>query len=1140
MERSQLSLLSLALISAFSAAYADDETIAGRIPLSDDNHAQMAAENVRKINAAYFSGSLNNHQDSSPASQVQNDGNGFSGSLNIPADLQVKGYQPEINQSYDLQSNSNYVLPVSGSLNATDWQIDDSYALENGHYLDKVFQQDTDTVLLAENTVTDTATDANSGSLNNHQDSSPASQVQNDGNSVSGSLKEDNTPIKETANTANATELESITVIGERKIKSKADDYAQKINRTQIEHSASGNGDIGTALRVLPNVQFDDKSKTSLNQGEIKPEKVSISGAHHYQNKWTLDGLTFNNDLDPANESAYYQGRPPGRSQGLAIDTSLLESITVYDSNVSAEHGGFAGGVVAAETRRPEKDLGFKISHQYTNGNVSKGFPKSLSKYHIYGDENELDSFVNSWSSGKQPIFTKHITRLSGESIINDQWGVIGSFERTHSNIPLRLNSDDYKGVNYTAPTSASTADQGTAKQDQDRYQYNGFLKAYYDPTPDLGFELSYTYSPDWSKEYLLGSKGYFYEVEHGGHQLNFKTKYNNEYGKLTNTFGIQKLNDRVNAVGYRDWKYWMLSDSYNYGNASGWAVNYGGYPTSISNQFTISDKIMQEFKPIKWGNTEHTFKTGVEFNITRSDFRYGEKHYLGNGTTIPMTKEQQEKCIAGGDYSWCDPYPAYDVAALTNLGAIVAFNPDAMEQMDFIDRFGNQRNTYVWKYGQWRGGSGGTTFTNQRGATRNSTLWHYDDSKIKVHDNQFGLFFEDDIKWDFGENKGTLNIRPGIRWDYDSLMSKHTFAPRFFTNYDFAWGKTSPNWATGVSFGLNRYYGRNMYAYALEDGVYKTRTDIRRTGPEVKPEDVLAEGRECTDSKDWNNCVVKYQSETKFDKLKIPYDDEFTVGFTQQLKAFKLTGQYIRRNGRDQVTKTRSDYLGRPVLNGYDDVYYVFTNDGRSKSDIIKLKLENEKPLVWGKTKNTFGLALDWTNTKRNKADYSATLSTADLQDDYILWDGKAIRWSERPADNFVKPYTVKLTTHHEIDALGGKWFLNNLFNFKAGYHTSARKYDAANRRYETVAGKDYGIDQPTLDVYSVVKLPSTFQWDMRLGAEYAVYKKNKLFFNIDVMNVLNKRNTVLASLQARTGDLTPTYGIGRQFWFELGYKYY
>ncbi|MBQ9259865.1 MAG: hypothetical protein IJ187_08465 [Neisseriaceae bacterium] len=141
MNKSQRTVLAVSLATIFSsAAYADDEPIAGRIPLSLDNHAQQAAEEVRKINAAYFSGSLNNHQDSSPALRpihsvqgdisvssatangylsVQNDGNGFSGSLNIPIDLQVKGYQPEINQSYDLQSNSNYVLPVSGSLNAT-------------------------------------------------------------------------------------------------------------------------------------------------------------------------------------------------------------------------------------------------------------------------------------------------------------------------------------------------------------------------------------------------------------------------------------------------------------------------------------------------------------------------------------------------------------------------------------------------------------------------------------------------------------------------------------------------------------------------------------------------------------------------------------------------------------------------------------------------------------------------------------------------------------------------------------------------------------------------------------------------------------------------------------------------------------
>ena len=132
MNKSQRTVLAVSLATIFSGAAWADEPIAGRIPLSLDNHAQQAAEEVRKINAAYFSGSLNDKGIATQATDARNDINGFSGSLNIPADLQVKGYQPEINQSYDLQSNSNYVLPVSGSLNADIWQIDDSYALDGG------------------------------------------------------------------------------------------------------------------------------------------------------------------------------------------------------------------------------------------------------------------------------------------------------------------------------------------------------------------------------------------------------------------------------------------------------------------------------------------------------------------------------------------------------------------------------------------------------------------------------------------------------------------------------------------------------------------------------------------------------------------------------------------------------------------------------------------------------------------------------------------------------------------------------------------------------------------------------------------------------------------------------------------------
>ena len=63
---------------------------------------------------------------------------------------------------------------------------------------------------------------------------------------------------------------------------------------------------------------------------------------------------------------------------------------------------------------------------------------------------------------------------------------------------------------------------------------------------------------------------------------------------------------------------------------------------------------------------------------------------------------------------------------------------------------------------------------------------------------------------------------------------------------------------------------------------------------------------------------------------------------------------------------------------------------------------------------------------------------------------------------------------------------------------------------------------------------------WDTKLGAEYTVHGKNKLFFNIDVYNVLNRRYTTTATVNTNTNAVTQTYGTGRQFWFELGYKFH
>ena len=179
MKHAQLSLLTIALSAVFSCvAYAQNQSqTANRVQWTDNHHTQMAAENVRKINAQMV-----------------------SGSLNVPDDLQI-------NQSYDLNNNAEVLSNLSGSLNnqeiatptvsarndgvdisgslKTDiWQIDNSYALENNHFsgsLNNIFQQDKETVLWAENNVTETKTDAVSGSLNDKEIATTATQARNDG-----------------------------------------------------------------------------------------------------------------------------------------------------------------------------------------------------------------------------------------------------------------------------------------------------------------------------------------------------------------------------------------------------------------------------------------------------------------------------------------------------------------------------------------------------------------------------------------------------------------------------------------------------------------------------------------------------------------------------------------------------------------------------------------------------------------------------------------------------------------------------------------------------------------------------------------------------------------------------------------------
>ena len=72
--------------------------------------------------------------------------------------------------------------------------------------------------------------------------------------------------------------------------------------------------------------------------------------------------------------------------------------------------------------------------------------------------------------------------------------------------------------------------------------------------------------------------------------------------------------------------------------------------------------------------------------------------------------------------------------------------------------------------------------------------------------------------------------------------------------------------------------------------------------------------------------------------------------------------------------------------------------------------------------------------------------------------------------------------------------------------------------------------------------RVPYAFNWDMRIGFEVAIWRGNTLYANVDVINVLDNQNLMIASAtySATAGTTAvPVYEVGRQFWLQVGYKF-
>ena len=850
--------------------------------------------------------------------------------------------------------------------------------------------------------------------------------------------------------------------IGTSTIRAKAEyetyQSGSSVSKNLLDSSPSGNGDITSILKVLPNVQFDTAQSRSSTQGEIDPANISISGGLFYQNNFQLDGFNMNNDLDPAGGTTNGPDAiKSGRSQGLNIDTSLLDSIIVLDSNISASYGGFSGGVVEANVRNARTDgWHANISYQHT--------ADYFTQYHI--DESAESAFYTSSDENYQPKFHKHIVRANTEGYIIDDLGLIASFATTQSFIPLSA----YSSINTRGTEINST-------RTQKRQSYNGYLKAHYNPLESLTLEASLAYMPQFNTYYNAVAKNSYYEMQSGGWQGGLKALWQTNAGLWNNQLGYSYLEySRKSEASY--FMSWYASDDKN------WAINganrasEGGYGDMNQIQNTLNYKSDFTLDTIAVGGFKHDLRFGGEINYQiLSKERLND--YIGFNNPLPTTTA----CPSGAD----------------SLGFYTCSNGKP-----YTKPSGTAWNNYDSAVGQY---FGGISIYRQAGS-------------IKFDNVAYGFFAEDEITLDFGKG-GELNARVGLRLDGDNYMDKITLAPRFAMNYI---SPAPKDWQTTITFGANRYYGRNLFAYRLYDYNQRFTKTFSRNSPTAN----------WTESPNTNST-----SSYKFNQLNVPYDDELMGGIAQNLDMFSIGLKYIHRRGKDEIMQVRRNTIGAPTESGYTTNYYTWNNDGQSESHIISLIIQNTKPIQTFGVNHHYLFAFDYTQTKRSYNLYTADDAYYDNND--IMYNGQIIKYRDRPTENFALPYTLRLNTTHSFEWGRTRWLWNNFFRYKAGYDRMVI-ISRTNPNYNP----NFNGDQ-----YSKMHFKNTFGWDMRVGFEVDFYRgetmRHTLYLNADIFNVLNLKNmTTLSGVNGAISNTSfaasssiPVYEVGRQFWLQIGYKF-
>jgi hypothetical protein len=724
------------------------------------------------------------------------------------------------------------------------------------------------------------------------------------------------------------------------------------LDRNFIEATPKGNGDINELIALLPGVQLSEDYYSIDNLAEISAPEISISGAKPWQTGFMIDGMNYNNRLDPASASRIgaSENEVSGGVQSMNINSQIVESITVYDHNIPADFGDFSGGVIDAET----------ISAFSRETRVSLGIRGNRSdwgEYHII-DNDEPDDTAEGKDALEPPTYEKTNIDFSIQKELTDKHALLLSVSYLKSDI---------------SDVSLS------AQKVESRENINALLKySYRDGWVD-SLDLSVMYAPYTSDSYLKDVLNSDYQVEGGSFGFTANLGEETRFGHFSSKFNMSQSDN--NRTGPAHFYTWLQAKGKEWGQLADQSPDstpvsrYGGYGNLDNTQTSFNWRNSLTLERKSWGNTEHAIRVGAELNHQNYE-RTRQQNYYKYDSPIQYSSTNAQLNCSGYTLDCVEQNFYVDLDTLAEqLGGSIDFsNPE------HLLAYSNNVATTA-------------QYFNSRLVTPSE--------QIDVSLNKAALYATDVITWK------QFDFHLGVRYDYDDFFKNHNIAPRLSMGYDvFNDGNTL------LTAGLNRYYDAGLLGYKIKEQqkfAYREYRPIQNgylqawlpssyTGnfryiyDDVKSpyDDEIALGlRHATE--DFGNFALKYVHRNK--KEQLARNEETNLkndGFKYITIHNNGTGESERYSlswdakfgdhsiwanaSYSQNSESNSDYTATPDNTPVETLVY-YEGELMSLSELDTLKANFGRPVT-----ANFGWNANWTDTFSTglTATYSGSYTTA------------------------------------------------------------------------------------------------------------------------------------------------------------------